>query len=237
MTRKTLLTLGMVVALLVSLFGTVAAQTGTTVTPTPVPTDEPGTGSKFFTHPVVQILSAYFGRNLGETDDPVTPTATPDPNEPTETPDPNNPTPTAAPTEDPQQKLAEEIAAYHEQGIGFGVLVKLYAMAEASQEACPTDGTTTTEEPTCTSVTVADLVTEFQSGKGMGQLFKDYGKPALLGVGHVKKALKHQPTAEPAVEPTAEPTIEPTAEPTLGAEWNQKGHKQDKGNNGKGNNH
>jgi hypothetical protein len=247
MTRKTLVTFGMVVALLVSLFGTVAAQTGATATPTPEPTSgSDGTGSKFFTHPVVQILSAYFGRNLGDTTEPGTPTATPDPNEPTATPDPNNPTPTADPnnptptptaTVDPQQQLADEIAAYHEQGIGFGVLVKLYAMAEASQEACPTgdtttDGSTNSEDPACTSVTVADLLTEFQSGKGMGQLFKEYGKPALLGVGHVKKALKGmKPTAEPTTIGTSEPTTEPPV-----STMDQKGNKPPKDNKkGKGN--
>jgi hypothetical protein len=44
-------------------------------------------------------------------------------------------------------------------------------------------------------VTVDELVTAVKGGTGMGTLFKQYGKPALLGVGHVKKALKTMPTA------------------------------------------
>jgi hypothetical protein len=67
-----------------------------------------------------------------------------------------------------------EIAAYHDDGMGFGVLVKLYAIAGASESG----------------VSVEDLVGMFKDGMGMGQLFKEYGKPGLLGVGHVRKALK-----------------------------------------------
>ncbi len=65
-----------------------------------------------------------------------------------------------------------EIAAYHDDGMGFGVLVKLYAIAGAN------------------GVSVEDLVGMFKDGVGMGHIFKEYGKPGLLGVGHVRKALK-----------------------------------------------
>ncbi|HHS97200.1 MAG TPA: hypothetical protein ENK08_04785 [Chloroflexi bacterium] len=63
--------------------------------------------------------------------------------------------------------VSEEIAAYHEEGIGFGVLVKLYAMASALPD-----------------VTVDDLVAAFQSGMGIGEIFHEYGRPSVLGVGH-----------------------------------------------------
>lgn len=76
----------------------------------------------------------------------------------------------------------DDIAAYHEDGMGFGVLVKLYQMAAESQEAC------LDAEDAC-GVTVEELVEAFQSGQGLGQLFKEYGKPSMLGVGHVRKAL------------------------------------------------
>lgn len=195
MQKKPLATLAILVILLVSLFGSAAAQTG--VTPSPEPTDETAlaAGSKFFTHPIVQILGAYFGRDLGLTPAAATPTV-----DPSATVDPNAPaaSPTPAPLS-PQDMIAQQIAAYHEQGMGFGVLVKLYAMAEASQIACtpvapaagaaPADGSAVA--PACTVVTVDQLVTDFKSGSGMGQLFKEYGKPALLGVGHVKKALRN----------------------------------------------
>ena len=84
-------------------------------------------------------------------------------------------------------EVAEEVIAYHsggegdeEGGVGFGVLVKMYAIAAESQEACATS-----EEP-CSAVTVEELMAAYQSGTGMGQLFKLYGKPAVLGVGHMK---------------------------------------------------
>jgi hypothetical protein len=69
-------------------------------------------------------------------------------------------------------QVSDQIAAYHDQGLGFGVLVKLYAIAEA------------------TGVPVEELVAQFQAGTGMGQLFKLYGKPSILGVGQVRQLLK-----------------------------------------------
>jgi len=65
-------------------------------------------------------------------------------------------------------QTGDEIAAYHEDGLGFGVLAKLYAMADAS------------------GVPVDELVAAFQSGTEMGDLFKDYVKPSIRGVGHVR---------------------------------------------------
>jgi hypothetical protein len=83
----------------------------------------------------------------------------------------------------------DEIAALHDDGMGFGVIVKLYAMAAQAQQAC-TDaaGTASTETDTTNpcDVTVQYLTDQFNSGTGMGQLFKEYGKPAYLGVGHVR---------------------------------------------------
>jgi len=78
----------------------------------------------------------------------------------------------------------DEIAAYHEEGLGFGELVKLYAIAAKSQEGCG-DGGEDVIGP-C-GVTVEELVAALQSGMGMGELFQEYGRPALLGVGHVRK--------------------------------------------------
>jgi hypothetical protein len=90
-------------------------------------------------------------------------------------------------------EVAEEVAAYHPQGqggeevggeggdegVGYGVLVKMYAIAAESQEAC--EGV---EEP-C-GVTVEELMAAYNSGVGMGELYKLYGKPSVLGVGHMK---------------------------------------------------
>jgi len=63
--------------------------------------------------------------------------------------------------------------------IGYGVLVKLYAMAAESEEACGE-----TEEP-C-GVSVEELVAAYRSGAGMGELFQEYGRPSVLGVGHMR---------------------------------------------------
>ena len=78
-----------------------------------------------------------------------------------------------------QPTTAEQIAAYHEDGMGFGVLVKFYAIAAESKTAC--EGQTE-----CVPVTVEELVAAFKSGTGIGNLFKDHGKPAVLGVGQLK---------------------------------------------------
>jgi hypothetical protein len=79
-----------------------------------------------------------------------------------------------------------KIVALHEDGMGFGVIVKLYAIAAASQEDCD-DG----DDETC--VNVDELVVALQSGTGLGQLFKEHGKPALSGVGHVRKTAAPTP--------------------------------------------
>ena len=60
-------------------------------------------------------------------------------------------------------------------------------LAAESQEACANDES---DEP-C-AVTAAELVEAFQSGMGMGQLFKEYSKPSMLGVGHVKQQMKEK---------------------------------------------
>ena len=81
-------------------------------------------------------------------------------------------------------EAGDRISAYHDEGIGFGVLVKLFAIAKESQEACAAEGAVA--DPTC-GVTVEELVAAIQvDGLGMGELFKLYGKPSMLGVGHVR---------------------------------------------------
>ena len=86
----------------------------------------------------------------------------------------------------------DQIADLHEDGLGFGVIVKFFAMAAESQEACA-DEEPSGDEP-C-SVTVDELVEAFQSGMGMGQLFQEFGRPSMLGVGHVRKALSGETEA------------------------------------------
>jgi hypothetical protein len=81
-------------------------------------------------------------------------------------------------------EAGDKISAYHDSGIGFGVLVKLFAIAKESQEACAAAGAM--DDPTC-GVTVEELVAAVEvDGLGMGDLFRLYGKPSMLGVGHVR---------------------------------------------------
>lgn len=103
--------------------------------------------------------------------------------------------------------VGEDIEQYHEDGYGFGVIVKVYAIAAEYEGTCTTeepvdDGTEPVadepvadgEEPvgdepaaeeTC-GVTVEELFAMIDAGAGLGELFQVYGKPSLLGVGHVR---------------------------------------------------
>jgi hypothetical protein len=95
--------------------------------------------------------------------------------------------------------VGDDIGEYHEDGIGFGVLVKVYAIYDEAQAACeetgveeeiPAEGEETEvdteeEEVDPCDVTV-DLLLEELESMGLGQLFAVYGKPAIMGVGHVR---------------------------------------------------
>ncbi|MDX1436318.1 MAG: hypothetical protein R3335_05885 [Anaerolineales bacterium] len=95
-------------------------------------------------------------------------------------------------------EAGDRIAAFHEEGIGFGVIVKLFAIAEESLAACQNlEGNDTME---C-GVTVDELVELWNQDIGLGQLYKLYGKPDLLGVGHVKKQLREDKGKPPWAAP------------------------------------
>jgi hypothetical protein len=86
-----------------------------------------------------------------------------------------------------------EIEAYHEDGMGFGVLTKLYAMVADAQAACAAGTEEGEEAPANCDLTVQELVDAFKSGTGLGLLYKEYGKPGMTGVGHVYKELGLNP--------------------------------------------
>jgi hypothetical protein len=140
---------------------------GVTETPEPV-VPEPEIN---YSHPVVILMDKYFGAIF-----------------PAPTPLPGEVVPPVVPgTGTGLTAVGEQIATYHAEGMGFGVLVKLYAMAADAQQACAGDAASTG----C-SVNVDSLVTQFQSGTGMGALMKQYGRPSMMGVGQVRKAVKNQ---------------------------------------------
>ena len=89
-------------------------------------------------------------------------------------------------------QVSDQIAAYHDDGMGFGVLVKLYAIAQEQADNCQTAST----EDSALCPAVEELVALFKSGVGMGQIFKDYGKPDKLGVGHVRQELNQDKVTE-----------------------------------------
>ena len=116
--------------------------------------------------------------------------------------------------------VGDDIAQRHEDGFGFGVIVKLYAMAWEY-------GTDLNE-----------LFDMFDNGTGMGKLFKEYGKPGLLGVGHVRqdtKEAKCNPNANPNSAVYCEPETE--NDPSLFVEPSNPNSNKDKTktNNGKNN--
>ncbi len=156
--------------LLVSMVGTAAAQMGDQPAPTPVTTETGEEENVNYSHPVVVLLGAYFGEQLAQ------------------------PGPTATPGgESGLTPVGEQLALYHADGMGFGVLVKLYAMVAESQEACAADAG---KDPTTCALKIEDLVTQFNSGVGVGALMKTYGRPSMLGVGHVKQQVDEKAKEE-----------------------------------------
>jgi hypothetical protein len=120
-------------------------------------------------------------------------------------------------------QVSDQIAMYHDEGMGFGVLVKLYSLSLAS------------------GVPVDELIAKFKGDPttgegvmGLGQLFKEYGgKPPLLGVGHVRKALNNSQGDQTTTDDT---TGDVTATgQTTGGNGNGQGNGNGN-NNGQGNN-
>jgi CxxC motif-containing protein len=94
---------------------------------------------------------------------------------------------------------------YEEMG-SYGLIVKLegiaaMSLAECEPEEPADDGTPTAtpeagdEEPEeeC-GVTVAELLEEFAKGGGLGHLFREYGRPEFMGVGHVRQQMDDSPS-------------------------------------------
>jgi hypothetical protein len=66
---------------------------------------------------------------------------------------------------------ASEIAALHDEGLGFGVIAHAYFVARTLGTITPT-------------ITPAEVLAKFQAGKGWGEIIKDYGlHPGLAGPG------------------------------------------------------
>ncbi len=95
------------------------------------------------------------------------------------------------------EDAGDTIAALHDDGVGFGVIVKLYGIADAS------------------GVPVEDLIAEYLAGASIGDLFAKYGKPALIGVGHVRKDAKNNTTGDEDVPEEGEEVVEESGSTVL----------------------
>jgi hypothetical protein len=179
--------------LLFTLAGIAAADDGTPpIPPETEPTENETDPLPFLQHPVVMLLNAYYDVPAEEPEPPAE----------------GEPLPEPAPT------VGEQVAALHADGMGFGVLTKFLSIAAKSAEACAAD-----PSPDC-GVSLDDLVTAFKDGAGIGAIYRDYGKPSALGVGHVKQELKEREQQQLAQENAGED--------------NGNGRDKEKSNNGKG---
>lgn len=164
------------------------------VEPTEIPTETPGDAEDeefTFTHPLISLFDEYFGVPVSE--DPT------------------------LPGDEEGITIGEQIAGFLEEGMGFGLLVKLYAIAGESAEACM-------DQPDCVPVSVDELATMLNSGYGIGQLMKDYGKPSMLGVGHLRKSVQ---------ETNEENSQNNNGNGNGNNNGNGNGNDKDNGNNGK----
>lgn len=98
--------------------------------------------------------------------------------------------------------VGDDIEAYHEDGWGYGELVKLYSISAESYESCETadepvggdgevivEGEEPAEEDDVCGVTVEELMAMMEEDDlSMGDLFEIFGRPTMMGVGHVKQA-------------------------------------------------
>lgn len=179
-----------VLVLLASTTITAFAQSETETLEEPALADEP---TSFWENPIVRLLSEFFkslfeepaadevpGEELPGEEPPPDGGGLPDdpPIEPEE--------PGTEPEPDPAPLPQEVVSAMHtEDNVGFGEMVKLFAMVQEAQSACADD------EKFC-DVTLESILQEYKDGDGFGALFEKYGKPGMTGVGHVRKAAEEE---------------------------------------------
>lgn len=83
--------------------------------------------------------------------------------------------------------VGDAIGDYHEDGYGFGILVKVYAIIEELEASCAVVPPPDPPVAFC-GTTVAELIALLDGDASMGDLFAIYGKPSMVGVGHVRNA-------------------------------------------------
>jgi len=127
------------------------------------------------------------------------------------------------------------------------VIVKLYSMAKDSMEDCESaeeppagEGAEAEEgEPEACGLDVAALFEALKNKEtSIGQLFRKYGKPALLGVGHVRHDNGEGPGPYGQCNPNANPNsaagCKDEGSSSSMPPTSNKNHDKEKTNNGKG---
>jgi len=168
------------VVMLMAAAAPVFADTGEEPVEEPVVVEET---SSFVDHPIVKLLAQFFSSLFQPpaVEEPVEGEEPPTGEEPEFVEGEGEGEPTV---EEPLPVVVPEevVAELHEgQNLGFGEITKLLQIVVEAQASCTLEGVN------C-DVTLEGLVAEYKAGAGMGELFKKYGKPGLLGVGHVRKA-------------------------------------------------
>lgn len=123
--------------------------------------EEPEEPINMVTHPIVKLLASYYAFLFQQP--------------PLEGLPEGEQPPTSV---TPEESIAQ---LFNEEDLGFGVMVKLLQMTAEAKSACEKDGTH------C-DVSLDSLVDRFQSGEGLGELFQEYGKPQVTGVGQIRQA-------------------------------------------------
>jgi len=109
--------------------------------------------------------------------------------------------------------VGDDVTAYHEDGMGFGVLVKFYSLASEYD------------------VSMAEMVYLFKEEKtGLGLLFSEYGSPDMMGVGHIKQTMKNDAESLEQTEEHGKKN-----KPEKQNNGGNKGNNENKGNKGKNN--
>ena len=88
-----------------------------------------------------------------------------------------------------EPEFAEQVAGYHDDGIGFGVLAKLLMVSLDSQDC---EEAPEADESVCNPVTFDELIALYLDGMSIGEIFDIFGKPANPGVGGLKNVEKFE---------------------------------------------
>ncbi len=134
--------------------------------------------------PILKYFSEYYGlKTVLDCDDPTT--------EDIEVCPPPEPLDCeGVDVDDPICTFAGTIGAFHDSGIGFGVLANLMMISTESQDCEEPLEPEVGAEPVCNPITFEKLMALYAGGMSLGEIYEIYGRPASSGVGGLKNATK-----------------------------------------------